>query len=190
MPIALPAITGTVAGNLASVALIGTEMPKLATGVATGLSMWVPQVTVSTVDAGSAGVGTGIPIPWVIPQPLLLGLLGANIPSAGIIGLFTPSLVLGLANGLSISFLQMLISTTHPTVGVGSGVAKFVAPPAAGSMVAGFASAGLVGDAAPRLATAIGVSLDSAIASLVIPVAIVGSASPSPSTGTGTGKII
>jgi hypothetical protein len=190
MPIALPAITGTVASNLLAAALIGTETPKLAAGVAAGLTYWVPQVTVSTVDAGSAGVGSGVPIPWAVPQPLLFGLLGANIPSAGIIGLFTPSLVLGLANGLATSFLQMLISTTHPTVGVGSGVAKFVAPPAAGSMVAGFSSAGLVGEAAPRLATAIGFSLDAAIASLVIPIVIAGSASPSPSTGTGTGKII
>lgn len=114
----------------------------------------------------------------------------ANIPSAGFIGLFTPSLILGLANGLATSFLQMLISTTHPTVGTGSGVAKFTGPPAAGPMVAGFSSVGLIGEAAPRLAAAIGVSLDAAITSFVLPVAIVGSASPSPSTGMGTGKVI
>jgi len=190
MPIALPAISGVLTTNLFATALIGTDTPRLASGVATGLVSWVPQVTVSTVDAGSAGAGTGVPVPWVVPQPILLGLLTANIPPAGFVGLFTPSLIIGLANGLALSFLQMLISTTHFSVGTGSGVASFKAPPAATSMVAGFASAGLVGDAAPRLATAIGISLDSAIASLVIPIVIVGSASPSAATGVGTGKII
>lgn len=190
MPIALPAISGVLTTNLLATALIGTDTPRLASGVASGLVYWVPTVTVSTVDAGSAGVGVGVPIPWIVPQPLLLGLLTANIPPAGFTGLFTPSLILGLANGLAIAFLQMLISTTHPTVGTGSGIAKFASPPAAGPMNAGFASAGLVGDAAPRLATAIGVSLDSALASLVIPMVIAGSASPSPASGTGTGKII
>lgn len=190
MPIALPIITGTLTTNLVATALVGTDTPRLASGVASGLVQWVPQVTVSTVDAGSGGVGVGVPTPWIIPQPLLLGLLAANIPPAGFAGLFTPSLILGLANGLSLAFLQMLISTTHPTVGTGTGISKFAAPPAAISMNAGFASAGLVGDAAPRLATAIGISLDAAIASLVIPIAIVGPASPSATSGTGTGKII
>ncbi len=190
MPIALPALSGTITTNLFSVALIGTDTPRLGTGVANGLVYWVPQVTVTTVDAGSGGVGTSVPLPWVVPQPLLLTLLTANIPPAGFTGLFTPSLILGLANGLSLAFLQMLISTTHPTVGVGTGIARFTAPPAATSMVSGFASAGLVGEASPRLATAIGVSLDAAIASLVIPVVIAGAGSPTAATGTGTGKII
>jgi hypothetical protein len=190
MPIALPAISGVLTTNLFATALIGTDTPRLASGVAMGLVTWVPQVTVSTVDAGSGGVGTGIPIPWLVPQPLLLGFLTANIPPAGFTGLFAPSLILGLANGLATAFIQMLVSTTHPTVGTGSGAASFKAPPAATSMVAGFASAGLVGDAAPRLAAAIGFSLDSAIASLVIPIVIVGSASPSAASGVGTGKII
>jgi hypothetical protein len=190
MPIALPALTGTITTNLVATALIGMDTPKLASGVATGLVLWVPQVSVSTTDVGSAGAGIGIPVPWAIPQPLLLGLLSVNIPSAAFVGLFTPSLILGLANGLSLSFLQMLISTTHPTVGSGSGVAKFSSPPAAGPMNAGFASAGLTGDASARLATAIGVSLDSAIASFIVPVAIAGSASPAPSSGVGSGKII
>lgn len=190
MPIAVPSLTGTLTANLASVGLIGTDMPRLASGVALGLTYWVPQVTVSTIDTGSAGVGSGVPIPWVVPQPVLFGLLGSNIPSVGILGMFTPSLVLGLANGLSLSFLQMLVSTTHPTVGAGSGVAKFMAPPSTSSILAGFSSAGLIGEAAPRLALAIGNSLDAAIASLVIALAIVGPASSAPSTGTGTGKII
>lgn len=190
MPIAFPAITGILTPSLFSAALIGVETPRLASGVATGLVYWVPQVTISTVDAGSAGVGTGVPIPWVVPQPVLFANLSANIPPAGFFGIFTPPLILGLSIGISTAFLQMLLSTTHPTVGVGSGVARFAAPPAATSMVAGFASAGLVGEAAPRLATAIGVALDSTLASLVMPVAIVGSVSPSPASGAGTGKII
>ena len=190
MPIALPAISGVLTSNLFAAALIGTDTPRLASGIANGVVFWVPTIQVTTVDAGSAGVGTGVPLPWLVPQPLLLALLTANIPPAGFTGLFAPSLIIGLANGLATAFLSMLVSTTHPTVGTGAAVAKFASPPAAGPMNAGFKAAGLVGDAAPRLATAIGLALDSTIASLVIPMVVVGSASPSPSTGTGTGKII
>jgi hypothetical protein len=190
MPISLPAFTGVIASNLLGAALIGVEIPRLASGVATGLVYWAPQIVVSTIDTGTAGAGVNVPLPWLIPQPLLFGLLSANVPPAGFVGLFVPSMVAGLSNGLSVSFLQMLISTTHPTVGTGTGIAKFTAPPAAISMLAGFASVGLVGEAAPRLATAIGVSLDASIANLVIPVVIVGPPSPSPASGTGIGKLI
>ncbi len=190
MPVALPILNGILTPNLLAMGLLGIETPRLASGVSTGLVYWVPQVSVTTTDVGSGGSGMSVPTPWLVPQPLLLGFLTANIPSAGFVGIFTPSLILGLANGLAMSFLQMFISTIHPTVGVGTGIAKFTAPPASVSMNTGFSSVGLVGDAAPRLATAIGLSLDAAIASLVIPVPIVGPGSPSAATGTGTGKII
>lgn len=190
MPIALPAMTGTLTANLLATALVGKDTPKLANGVATGLMYWVPTIRATSIDTGSVGVGVGTPIPLVVPQPVLLGFLLANIPPAGFTGLFAPSLILGLANGLALTFLQMLVSTIHPGIGSGAGVVTFRAPPAAIPMVAGFASAGLVGESSPKLAAAIGRALDASFATLVLPIAIVGSASPVPGVGAGTGSLV
>jgi hypothetical protein len=190
MPVALPAIVGTLIPNLVSTGCLGTDVPKLCSGIGGGLVRWVPIVKVSTVDAGTAGAGSNVPTPVVAPQPLLLTNLLTAMASMGLLGIFVPSFVAGLSNGLSVAFLAMLVKTTHPGVGTGAGVGKYVPPPATPMMISGFASAGIVGDSAVRLATAIGMALTTTFASLVVPVAIVGSASPSPASGTGAGSIV
>lgn len=190
MPVTIPGIVGAVSPNLLAVALIGTDVPKLSLGVANGTANWVSQITVQTVDAGTAGAGSGGPLPVVVPTPLLQGAMTAGFSSNGLLGIFSPLLITGLTNGLVLAFAQMLIKTTHAGVGTGSGVATFRAPPASVAMVAGFKSAGMVGDATERMANAVGLALDTTFASLVIPVPIVGSASPVGASGTGVGKII
>jgi hypothetical protein len=57
-------------------------------------------------------------------------------------------------------------------------------------MVAGFKSVGMVGLYTDRKALALGMALDTTFATLVEPVAIVGSASPTAGSGVGTGKIL
>lgn len=189
MPLTIPGTVGVVTPNLLSVALIGTDVPKFSLGVANGISQWAARVTISTTDAGSAGVGTG-KLPLVVPQPLLLGAMFGGFSSFGLIGVFSPLMVLGLTNGIVAALLQGLISTTNPGVGVGVGKAKFKGPPAGASMALGFKSAGFVGDSTERMALAIGQALDTTFASLLIPVPIVGAGSPVSTTGVGTGKII
>jgi hypothetical protein len=190
MPVALPAIAGTLTSSLMAVGLLGTDVSKLATGVGTGLQSWIPTIQVITVDAGTAGAGSNVPSPLLVPQPALLGALQSMIAAAGFAGQSTPQLATGLANGLAQAFLAMLVVTQHPGVGTGTGVATFICPPAAGPMAAGFASASLLGEASPRLAAAIGNALDTVFASLVMSVVIVGPASPTASSGSGTGKIL
>jgi hypothetical protein len=190
MPIALPVAVPTLAANLVSTGMIGVGVPKYATAVINGLTLWVPQIAVNTNDVGSGGAGTNIPLPTLVPQPLLLGNLVAGMTSQGLIGPLMPPFILGLANGLVAVFLQTLVVTQHVGVGTGSGVARFTAPPAFPSIIAGFAMAGIVGVAASRKAAALAQGLDSTFASLFLPVAIVGSASPSVTSGVGFGKII
>jgi hypothetical protein len=190
MPVALPAIVGALAPNFASVGILGVDVPKLCAGIANGLVQWVPTVQVVTVDAGVAGVGSNVPTPVVAPQPLLLANLMTGMAGQGLVGIFVPLFVQGLSTGLMTAFLQMLVKTNHPVVGIGTGVGKYVAPPSGPAMIAGLTSAGVIGISAFRLGLAIGVGLDVTFASLVVPVVIVGSGSPVSTGGAGLGNIV
>lgn len=190
MPIVQATAVPLLVTNLVASAMLGTGVPKYASGVASGLGIWVPQISVETTDAGSAGTGTNIPLPVTLPTPLLIANLTAGMASMGLMGVMAPLFILGLANGLTAVFLTTLVKTQHVGVGTGAGVAKFVAPPALPSILAGFASAGMTGPASARKAQALAIGLDRTFASLVLPVAIVGTASPSGATGKGFGKIL
>lgn len=190
MPIALPVAVPTLVANLAATAMIGVGVPKYATGVINGLTLWVPQIVVNTVDVGSAGAGTNVPLPTLVATPILLANLSIGMASQGLIGPLSPPFLLGLANGLTAVFLQTLVVTQHAGVGTGAGVARFTAPPAFPSIIAGFAMAGIAGVATARKAQALAQGLDQTFASLFLPVAIVGSASPIATSGVGFGKII
>lgn len=190
MPVVLPAITGLLTANMTAAGMLGTDVSKIATGIATGLTQWIPQIIVQTIDTGTLGAGKGTPTPLLVPQPALYAALLAGDAAFGFIGILNPAFTLGVANGLSQAFLAMLTNTAHPSVGVGAGVARFIAPPAGPAMTAGFTAVGLKGMDMPKKANAIGQGLDTVFASLVLPVTIAGSASPSPSSGTGVGNII
>ena len=190
MPVLVPGIVGALIPNLVSTGMIGTGVPKYALGVALGLSNWIPKVRIQTVDAGTLGVGKSAPIPLIVPQPLLYTNLMIGAASQGLLGVFLPVFTVGLANGLVLSFAQMLINTTHPSVGAGAAVAKFLAPPAAMSMLQGFKQAGMNGNASDKKAKAIGRALDMTFAVLVMPVVIVGPPSISPGAGSGFGGLV
>jgi hypothetical protein len=189
MPLTPPGIIGVMLPALFSAGNIGTGTPKLASGIAAGVMLWVAQMKVTTIDTGSLGVGVGL-LPCAVPQPLLFAGVGAGMVSFGNVGPMAPLLTLGVANGLALAFLQGLITTTHPSVGTGSGVAKFVGPSAISSMVGGFASLGMVSPGAVKIASSIGMGIDIAFAGFIVPIPIVGSASPVASGGTGTGTIV
>ncbi len=168
---------------------VGVGMPKLATGVAAGVMLWVPQVQVVTVDVGTLGVGVGT-TPCLILQPLLLVGISAGFAAQGLVGPMSPLTILALANGLALAFPQGLIVTAHPTVGIGAGVCSFKGPSAVPSMIEGFATVDMTSGGAVKMATAIGMGLDTAFAASLIPTPIVGPPAPAPGGGTGTGKIL
>lgn len=189
MPIAVSNVVTTLTPQLVATAHLGPSVTQLATGIANGVSAWVAALSVTTVDAGSLGVGSG-QVPFLVPQSLLLGSFTTSFASFQIKGIQAPLTVLGLSNGLALVFPQGIVKTTHPSVGTGAGVAKFAGPSAVPFMTQGFATAGMTGPSLTQLASAIGVGLDQVISVFTIPVPIVGSASPASSSGMGFGKII
>lgn len=189
MPLTSSGLTLAIAGGLASVGLLGSATPQLAAGIANGLLIWLPQLTVQTVDAGSLGVGAGL-LPLTIPLPLLLSNLLIAYAANGQTGPSAPLEATGLANGLSVGLPQGSLVTTHPGVGTGTGVARLTGPLAFPSLMQGFESAGIKGQGASLKATAISTAFVAILDAFQTPIPIVGSASPTSAGGTGFGKIL
>lgn len=191
MPLTPPGIASTMTAAFAGVAFTGVGIPQLSLAIGTGVTLWTSStLLVATVDVGTLGVGAGS-FPCLIPQPLLMSGMMTGLASNGLAGTASPQLAAALANGLALAFSsQGLIVTAHPTVGIGTATVTFPGPSAIPAMLAGFASAGLTGISVPQMASAVGMGLDIAFASFVLPIPIIGSPSPFPSGGVGTGKIV
>lgn len=189
MPITPVGLVGTILPSLASVAMTGISVPQLATGVAAGIMLWNPLIKVASVDVGTLGAGAGTG-PVIVPPPALLGAMLSSFAASGLIGIMSVPLATGLSLGIATGYAQGLIVTVNPGVGVGTGVAKIIPPPAVPSMIAGFAVAGLIGISSVQLATAIGLALTITFAALVLPIVIAGPASPLPGAGSGIGQIV
>lgn len=190
MPLTPPGATTVILPALLGTGNIGLGTPQFASGVATGLSMWAAQASVTTIDVGTLGVGSGQML-FVLPQPLLLTGLTAGFASCAIIGIMAPLLIAGLSIGISGALsTQALVKTTHPTVGTGAATAKITGGSAVPMMIAGFAAVGMAGPTVVKQATAIGLGVDIAVAAFVLPVPIVGPSAPASSSGVGFGKIL
>jgi len=185
MPITVPGVMGVL---VPSIVFTGPGVFKYSKGVAIGLTKWARTIQVSTTDTGTAGAGTGI-LPLIVPQPLLFGHILAGMKNQKLLGLLAVPFIVGVSTGLNLAFLQMVINTTHPSVGAGAGLASFKAPPATPFILEGFKLAGMKGDGTAKKARALAFGLDKSIASLVIPIPIVGPPSPSPSSGVGSGSL-
>lgn len=190
MPLTSAGVSATIAANLAAVGMTGSEVSRYATAIAVGVSNWASTIQVVTTDIGTTGVGKNVPTPVVVASPVILSNLTIGFSSQGLGGSSVPQLCLGLSNGLSLAFAQGFVTTTHPTVGVGSGVAKFVYTTSVPFLVEGFAQIGMSGTSSVNMATAIGIALDTTFASLVLPVVIVGPSSIYAGVGVGTGNIV
>lgn len=190
MPVVIPGIVGALVPAIFATGNLGSQVPQLATGIANGLSNWVPSVVVQTIDTGSLGVGSGGPMPLVVPQPPLFANLLAGAASAGVLGVMSPLLFLGIANGLVLAFNQMLIKTTHTGVGAGTAAARFIGSSATPQMIAGFNAAGMKGEGTVKMAKAVGTGLDLTFQTLAVALPIVGAPSPSGGSGVGFGVIL
>lgn len=164
-------------------------VPQLAAGIASGICMWVPQLTIVTVDVGTLGVGSG-QMPWIVAPPLLIGFMIAGYASGAQLGTMAALEATGLANGLVAGFATGILKTTHAGVGVGTGVARIVGPPAFPSLVAGFSSAGITGLGSVSKAQGISTALQMLLGAYFITIPIVGASSPTGGSGAGTGKIL
>ena len=193
MPLNPPALSaGFIAPNLISTGNLGTGVPKLAMGIAIGVCQYLTvQSKVTSVDVGTAGAGATF-FPLIVPPPLLLGALTSAFAGTGILGVAAPQFIAGLTTAFTTGWTALaFLQITHPTVGVGAGVAKIVGPSAVTAMITGFSAMGMAGPGPAKMATAIGIGLDTTFASFVqLAVPIVGSPSIVPSTGVGFGTVI
>jgi hypothetical protein len=189
MPLLPFGVAGILTPALLGTGMLGLGTPKFALGVSIGVSKWIKTVPVTTIDAGSFGVGSG-QLPLIVPQPLLLANIASSMASMDIKGVMMPLKALGLATGLAGGFALGLIKTTHPIIGLGTGMAKFGPSPAAPFIIAGLAEVGSVGPSVVKIATAIGMGLNKTFAMLTLPIPIVGSASPAGGAGVGSGTVI
>ncbi len=188
MPLTPPGVTFAVMEAMVAAGFLGPDNIKLANAVGLGASSWIRAVTVSTADVGSLGVGAGLN-PLVPPPSITSGLL-ASFSAAGLGGIQAPRLALALGSGLTLGFLQGVLVTQHPNVGVGTGLVSYKGASSIPFLIAAFPASGLLGLGGPKLAAAIGVALDQAFFAFTQPIAIVGSVSPSASSGVGTGQVI
>lgn len=189
MPYITPVAAGVLTGTLVGTLHLGPGTPKLAMGIATGVDLWLHTLPVTTVDTGTVGVGVGL-MPLLVPSPLLQGALAVSFASEGILGPVAPLTIQGISLGLSACFLQALIVTNHPGVGVGAGVVRFGSNPATSMMLQGFASQQMMGEGAKKIARAIGQALDTVFGALVLPIPIAGAPAPAPAAGSGLGSIL
>lgn len=179
-------------GMLASNGLLGPGTVQLANGLSSGLCQYMSAaIVVLSIDAGTLGTGTGLGVGIIIPQFTILGAVGPIMTGHGIFGPMAAPLANAIASGVSISLAGAMIQTVNAGVGVGTGKVQLVPTGAGGTVFsAALVAAGLVGMMAPALGDAIGMALDSVIASAIGVVAIVGPTSPLPGTGVGTGSIV
>lgn len=189
MPITSAGLTGAILTGLSSMTLVGQGVPKLAQGVANGLMPWIRSLSVVTVDAGSAGVGTSLMV-WAVPAPILITNLLVAYPINGHIGVMAPLEATGLGIGLGLGFAQGVMVSQHAGVGTGTGIAKVTGGPAFPFLMQGFASADIKGLGAVNKASAISQALAVTLAVFTLPVPIVGSASPAGASGVGIGRIL
>ena len=189
MPLTPVGLAGILVPALIASGQTGIAVPQFSLGIATGASLFLQQSVVTSVDTGTLGTGVTA-IPMLVPQPLLLSSILSGFASTAMTGVMAPALALGLATGLATGFLQGLVTMTHPSVGVGAGVAKLIGVGSVPSMIAGFSAAGMIGPGPIKMATAIGIGLSIAFVAWTMPVPILGSPSIAPSSGVGLGKIV
>jgi hypothetical protein len=179
----------SISSSFASNGFVGTAIPNLSLGIGLGISLWAKAQVVNTVDAGFLGAGKGI-LPFLIPAPLLLSNLMTAYSSKGIVGEMAPQEANSIATGLSVGLAQGSIESVHPTVGTGGGTGIVSGPSAFSFLMQGFSSNGILGEFAPKKASAISTALMVTLQSFTFLIPIVGSGSSSAGSGVGSGVLV
>jgi hypothetical protein len=183
-----PIFLSSLVGN----GIVGSGVFQLAEGLASGLSDYCKSgISVQTIDAGTLGVGTGTGIGIIVPLPVIVAAMQATFIAHGFIGPFAPLKANGISQGIVQSMILAQISTTHPTVGLGSGATILIPNPSISlsSFKGGMEGSGMKGPKVPDLAAAVSEALDISLASSIGFVVIAGPPSIVPSSGTGNGTL-
>lgn len=191
MPLARGVTTPIFLASLVSQGNLGISAPKLAAGLAAGLSEYASgPLQVISKDIGTLGVGSGQGLGMRIPPPVLIAAMVGSFGSQGIAGIMSVPTATGVALGLVSALSQARIQTVSPAVGAGTGIASLVPNGASvGIFIRAFQSAGLTGIQSANMATAVAKGFDIAAPSAVASLVIVGPPNAAPSGGTGIGKL-
>jgi hypothetical protein len=179
-------------GFLSSGGAAGPGSGQIAGGLAAGLFQYLTSaVVLTTVDVGTLGVGTGFGQGLFLEPVSFTASLQGIALSHGLAGSFAPGLCSAISLGLCSALSAASVFTTHPLVGAGAGKVQII-PVGIGPAVFSSAmlAAGLTGPSAPSLGDAVGLALDSSIASVLGAVAISGPPNVYPSSGSGFGRIV
>jgi len=191
MPIDPGTTTPIFVSQLAANGLIGLGTPAFAAGMANGLFQYLTSgITVTSIDVGTLGAGTGVGTGLFLSQAVILQVLQPMMVGFGVFGPMSPAMASALSAGINIAMIPAIVQTVNPSVGIGAGKVQLI-PHGTGptQFISAFAAASMNGSKAADLATAIGTTLDSVIASTLGVIVIVGTPSIIPSTGLGTGTI-
>jgi hypothetical protein len=181
--------TESLLSSLAAKGLVGEKTPELAAALGGALIEWALTVRVGTTDTGAVGAGTSI-FSFSVPSSVVSSNFELSRTSALLFGVSAADLAAALADGVSLTFAAVQVSTVHAGVGSGAGVALFSAPPAQPIVMGRLLGAGFSGSDLSRLADLFASALDQTLPPLSLPIVIAGPAGPSPAAGVGTGSLV
>jgi hypothetical protein len=185
-------VTAIFLDTLEANAQIGPSVTQFATGLALGLLQYLQAgITVTSIDAGTLGVGQGICPTIVLSEGLLLPAMTASLAGHGIIGPMMPAQANAISLGISVSLVAAQVQLTNPLVGIGVGKLQLIPNGSGGGLfAAAFKTAGMMGTMSTNLGLAVGLGLDAVIASAIGVTALVGTPNIVASAGPGIGKIV
>jgi hypothetical protein len=191
--ISQPMLQTQIQTYMAAVGGIGQKSSLMATATAQGVITWCGSaLIVNTVDVGSAGGGSGMGKVTIPLGPLMLTMATGMAAANGIQGAMGMAIVGAIAQAIGDHLFTFgIINTTHAGVGVGTGIASFVAPAPAlfASLQAAYSSYGLLGTTSPKMCKALSDAVSTVMSSAVGMVVIAGAPSTSAGSGSGTGKL-
>lgn len=189
MPMNPATLLPIMTANLISNGIAGSSVTQLASGLSNGLSQYATgSIRVQTIDVGTVGAGVGTGFGIIIPPSISTAMSGSFLANS-----LTGSYSLNLSNAIAQSFIQAfslaLISTTSPSVGIGSGKVILIPNPSISTVIFynAMVFAGMSGIHITQLASAIANGLDSVLPSANGVVVITGSPSIYSSSGSGFG---
>ncbi len=191
MPLDPTTTTPLFLAHLVASPMFGPSLTQLATGLANGLFLYSKGgLTVSTVDAGVAGVGAGLGKVLLTPATATPAIIGSFLAHS-IVGPFSILTATAISLAMCEALALAVATTTSPSVGTGAGAGVCVPNSASSvaSFIEGLSSAGLGGNQMANFATAVANGLDICLPTAVVVVGITGSGSLVPSGGIGTGVL-
>lgn len=192
MPIDPGTTTPIFTAALIANAQIGPSASQLATGLAAGLFQYMQSgVTVTSIDVGTLGVGTGVGPSITLSEGVILPAMTASLAGHGIVGPMMPFQANAISLGISASLALAIVQTLNPLVGLGAGKLQLIPNGSGGALfAAAFKEAGMTGSMASNMGSAVGSGLDTVIASAIGVIVIAGPPNIVPGAGIGIGKVV